>query len=865
MFKPEAYIDSVIDLLDDEQTLVAENIVKSPLDMQERYMSLVPDDLLDFIVKQWRPGMTSNQADQIFRKYSTFKDGGRIGYKKLGTVDLMTKDELLDFLEKEGIKIGTLRERNPGYVKQVLDKYGIQTSKEKGELTKFTKPNSDMLENMKNRMGKFSGEKYEKSKEILENPTLKKEFMEYANQPGINTKNIRKKYNISTTEFFEGGLRDILDKDFQIQQASKLKEKTVNNILSLIENPQSFNFIKKGELVPESVLTKMGISLNEAATATTRLAQIYGGKVFNDPRLKDIKPVIGRSDKLFKKIEKSPFGDPYRANLYKISLETIDDSLGNKKGTFANLKLQARNILKKNKIKGFDINEIVGVTGSAKTGVGEFSQFIDVLDSNLNQKELASFQSAFSRARQNIMNNPSSVVEESRRINKLARSFEERYGVKLPKIRPVDNLENYYSSKRLADLKAQGIDIVEASKKLGYTIEMPKGAMTIQEFLKPENVKTFLDPKNQKISGGKGITIKQFKQMGYVCRKSGGGGEDIACYMKDVMQTRNDLKSDDVVVRAKALTKQRKAAQVAKKIPEVLSLFRKGLQGTLATLGGPAGAVIEGLVEAGTYDYFRARGYDHKQASAETFFGKMFGLGNLKEDEGSGLFEDATKLIEKETAGKDPAKLRYLSNLKKLDELSNEMGTISKALEGDQYLKPGQKELFKKQQENKAQEILDLQNKVKPGSPDYEAWKEGEERQQIKADLRAKDFKSENRVKPTFDIDAPRRLQEQRKYLTGLKPGEKGFTYEETKPSILNYEPGEIDEFYTSFGLEPEDASRIKWETVFGTGYDLLDKIGAAGGVSKMASGGLASLTRTIPPKKGPNSQGLAYLKKYVS
>lgn len=78
MFKPEDYIDSINDLLDDEQTLVAENIVKSPLDMQERYMSLVPDELLDFIVKQWRPGMTSDQADQIFRKYSTFKEGGKV-------------------------------------------------------------------------------------------------------------------------------------------------------------------------------------------------------------------------------------------------------------------------------------------------------------------------------------------------------------------------------------------------------------------------------------------------------------------------------------------------------------------------------------------------------------------------------------------------------------------------------------------------------------------------------------------------------------------------------------------------------------------------------------------------------------------
>jgi hypothetical protein len=87
MFKPEAYVDSVLDLLDDEQTLVAENIIKNPLDMQERYMSLVPDGLLDFIVKQWRPGMTSDQADKIFRKYSSFNQGGSVTTPKRGLVD----------------------------------------------------------------------------------------------------------------------------------------------------------------------------------------------------------------------------------------------------------------------------------------------------------------------------------------------------------------------------------------------------------------------------------------------------------------------------------------------------------------------------------------------------------------------------------------------------------------------------------------------------------------------------------------------------------------------------------------------------------------------------------------------------------
>jgi uncharacterized protein YoxC len=818
----------------------------------------VPDGLLDFIVKQWRPGMTSDQADKIFRKYSSFNQGGRIGYKKPGKVNLLTKDQLLDFLEKKDIKIGTLREYNPGYVKQVLDRYGIQTVKEEG-ITKFSEPNDDMLKDMKERMGKFSGIKYEKAKTILEDSKLREEFIKYANKPGVTTQDIRNKYNLGREEFYESGLRDILDKDFQKQQVTKLKETTVDNILKLIDNEEAFSFLKKGQLVPEEILTKMGISTSQAATATTRLAQIYNGHKFNEPRLKDIKYTPGRGSKLFDVISKHPFGNPYRSTLYKISLETIDNLLGNERGTFESLKRQAREILKKNKITGFDINEITGTVGTARTGVAEFSQFIDVLDRKLNQRDLASFQAAFSKARQKIMKDPSSVVEVSKNINKLARTFEERYGVKLPKIRPVGNVENYYSPKRLAELKAQGLDIVEASNKLGYTIEMPKGAMTIQEFLKPENVEMFLNPKNKKISGGKGLTVKQFKQMGYRCNKSGGGEEDVACYMKDVIQTKEDLKSNDPIIRAKALTKQRKAANAAKKIPELFSLFRKGLQGTLGTIGGPAGAVVEGLVEAGTYDYFSRKGYTDKQAAAETFFAKTFGLGDLKEGEGRGLFEDATKLIEKEIAGKDPAKLRYLDNLKKQEEIYNEIASLEAASSGEQYLKPEQSEDLKNKLKLKLTELTKLENKIKPGSPDYETWKEAEERQQNKAGIRAEEYKKESRLFPETEeesekrmsiLNAPKRLQEQRKYLTGtIEPGA------ERIPSMLQFEPGELDEMAGDLN---------KWELIYDVGgLDLLDKIGIAGGVSKMASGGIASLTTTIPPKRGPNSQGLASLKKY--
>ena len=48
---------------------------------------------------------------------------------------------------------------------------------------------------------------------------------------------------------------------------------------------------------------------------------------------------------------------------------------------------------------GFNINEIAGVTGSAKSKAAEFSQFVDVMEGNINTKAMAGFQSKLSTAR----------------------------------------------------------------------------------------------------------------------------------------------------------------------------------------------------------------------------------------------------------------------------------------------------------------------------------------------------------------------------------------------------------------------------------------------------------------------------------
>ena len=433
--------------------------------------------------------------------------------------------------------------------------------------------------------------KFQKSKTIINDPKLKKEFIKFGNTKGASIKDIRKKYNISLAEFYEGGLRDLFNKDFQTQAVSKIKTKTINNMLLLHNNKEASKYIKKGLIIPDEIITKLGLDSSEAATATVRLAQQYGGKNFGFKELGDIKKNVKSSDKLFAAMNKFAFGNPYRSKLYNASLELIDEQLGNERGTFASLKKKASYILKKNNIKGFDINEIAGVTGTAKSGAGEFSQFIDVMDSNLNQKQMASFQSAFSQARQNIANNSNSFATESKKLNKLASRFEKEYGVKLPRIRDVGDVEKYYSANRLKQLNDQGLDIKKASKNVGYTIQMPKGAMTVKEFTELKPAQT------------KGIA-KKLEAAGYVCSLAEGTDcNDPRSYAKSIKENMAKVKKGDnaAVARVAKLGKAMNGFKGAAKFTGWGLLSEIGFAAPLAGLDYAKGANKDEIISNATY------------------------------------------------------------------------------------------------------------------------------------------------------------------------------------------------------------------------------------------------------------------------
>jgi ribosomal protein L10 len=344
------------------------------------------------------------------------------------------------------------------------------------------------------------------------------------------------------TKYFKEPGKRLTDKILQIYDSTNadiLRNKTVKNVNTLYNN--YLDVYKQGKL-PNFEDVK-GMTPGEVGNATTRLAQILDGKKFKNTELEDIRINKNVASKMFERMDKHPFGNPYRSNLYQISLETIDKKLKNERGTFDSLKRKARDILRENNIpiynlrdknpKGFNINEIAGATGSSRSKAAEFSQFIDIMEGNLNQKQLTNFQGMLSNARAKIELNPNVFNKEAKNLNSLASVLEEKYGVQLPRIRPATQVGKYYNQERLDELNKLGLDIEAASKRAGYTIQMPKGAFTIQEFVNNPEIQN------------KSITqffkdypeaIKVARSAGFRCRKSVAGPIDVECLADDIIK-----------------------------------------------------------------------------------------------------------------------------------------------------------------------------------------------------------------------------------------------------------------------------------------------------------------------------------------
>ena len=293
-----------------------------------------------------------------------------------------------------------------------------------------------------------------------------------------------------------------------------MKNNLNKNTVSTIKKIDSLygSIYRSGELPDLKIMMqKLNLTGNQIAYAEAQLARIYGGHKFNNGP--DIRINKKTSSDMFDIIAKSGFGNPRKNQVYQISLELIDEGLGNEKGTFRNLKNKAVKILHDNKIDvydpkkgnkavGFNIDEFAGVTGSGKSQNIGVSQFINIMEGNLNTKTLASFQGGLSKARAAVeaaKGTPrynSVLKEQMELINTRAANLEAEYGIKLARLeRPADiNNMSKDEVKRLKNIKL-GTDenlyqrLVKDAKASGYSIKVPEGSLTIQEFTDPNNAR----------------------------------------------------------------------------------------------------------------------------------------------------------------------------------------------------------------------------------------------------------------------------------------------------------------------------------------------------------------------------------------
>jgi len=295
-------------------------------------------------------------------------------------------------------------------------------------------------------------------------------------------------------------------------RVNTLSKDTYDNVIKL---DKAFRNIYTAGNVPDidEVLEKFpNMGKQRAGYATIKLSQIYNGHKFrNNPPGIRVNKIAAK--KMQATLERFPFGHPYRQGIYNTAMQTIDEGLGQTSGTFDNLKKKARTILNNAGIDvydpkmgknafGFNIDEFAGITGTSKTKNMAVSQFVNILEGKLNTVTLANFQGQLSKARQAVeaakgTSRYNSVLKEQmEKVNTRAATLEAENGIKLARLeRPADiNNMSADEVKRLKNIKLGTGEnlyqrLVKDAKASGYSIKVPEGSLTLQEFTDPNNAR----------------------------------------------------------------------------------------------------------------------------------------------------------------------------------------------------------------------------------------------------------------------------------------------------------------------------------------------------------------------------------------
>jgi len=392
------------------------------------------------------------------------------------------------------------------------------------------------------------------------------------------------------------------------------KAPTVKVVNALRRDPFFKNFIKDNKVITTDMLTdqnsnlnkflkRNNMSLHQFLNGTLRYAEALKGNFIinlNDPVLAEnaIKTNKALSSKIYNTLEKSTKGkdmmSPVKTAMYRAAMADISDQLGNQETTFENYK----NALQKRvRQYGFktpkDVDEIIGVSASARNQLGPYAVFSRILDEDLNRGILKNYQRSLSVRTEKLRN--AIAAGNMGEANNIVKNFKNEVylptQVKLKQAgQPTNLLPELTLSKptsktlgggkgRITELAKQGLDFEDFFEREKFGFKLPKGATTQKELLKQfatKNVNNICQIFG-KAEGGR---------IGFASGGAGCGAEMAQALDEDPVGTANKVK--DIKVEGGAVNRVKNAATAFLKFAGKGKVF-----GVAAVAGAGAGALVK--------------------------------------------------------------------------------------------------------------------------------------------------------------------------------------------------------------------------------------------------------------------------------
>jgi len=645
---------------------------------------------------------------------------------------------------------------------------------------------------------------------------------------------------------------------------NQFKQNPKITLEQLTKNLYKKEFTKAGKIDKLRLLTTVSDDVAKYLEALKNAREIPKGlkSQFSAPTGKNL-------DNIQKYITSQTEGFRFRdGTLRKYKYSIRDSILGFKQG-------YTKNLENKLKIKGV-LDHAVGLSATHEVAPGYTGLYQD-LENSLNKVKGTDIDRDFTKVLKEVIKDKNFKNVDA--YNAQASKFHKKHKGKIdvPFIRqggdPTKLVKSFY-------------DLDEPSQK--NILKLAEGPQGIAIETKGQSIKSFQNIfKAYRAQGiGKGCPVKRAEggRIGF----NEAGLVDDDCMRNAIQEHNKKLQSNDPNIRKNARSKQFKINQT-NDMKNLLGAGLKGGKNFLKKIKG-WGLELEPIFEGGFYEHYRRKGYKHDQALEETFFVKMLPKSWQESWFGTktktGLLEGAEPLLEKEryeikdesgnVIGTRKGVKRYTDNTAAMRKIEQEHSNIDLQLSA---LQSGQREVkadagtiedLKNRQKELSNEWYELDRLTKEDTPDWQMHQAAVEKQQTEQGVRGLEYGE-------YGTGDTEKLAKQRERIRQREMTEK----------FPNYLKHDMDTMLEGFGLGlDEDILKYKKDLkkLEHIPYYFSDKYSTPATYESLneylknrdkmayfadnfrlekANGGIASLTRTTPPTRGPQHMGLASFKKH--